>query len=380
MRTIFTIVKKELKRFFSDPRMLVSLFLPGILIYGIYSVMGGFITDSMTTDEYNIYIENLPNSMKPYFDGLPLNVYEEELTKEEINTYIKDNTLDLYISFEDDFDKLVNDYIYNSNVQAPNIDIIYNTASISSSTLQQILVSLFDQYEATLTNKFNVNSVSLATDEDTTMQTITMMLPFLLIVFLFTGAMSICADSIAGEKERGTIATLLITPTKRSHIVLGKVVSLGITALASAIVSALGLFMSLPKLLGTEFSFSMYGVGTLALALIIIILTVLLFTTVLTMVSTYARTIKEATSLSTPLMIIIMLISMSNLMNTTASTSLGTYFVPVLNVSQCLVQLFSLSVNPITFIICILSNTIYIAIGVYIITKIFNNEHIIFNN
>ena len=55
MRTIFTIVKKELKRFFSDPRMLVSLFLPGILIYGIYSVMGGFITDSMTTDEYNIY-------------------------------------------------------------------------------------------------------------------------------------------------------------------------------------------------------------------------------------------------------------------------------------------------------------------------------------
>ena len=77
MRTIFTIVKKELKRFFSDPRMLVSLFLPGILIYGIYSVMGGFITDSMTTDEYNIYIENLPDSMKPYFDGLPLNVYEE---------------------------------------------------------------------------------------------------------------------------------------------------------------------------------------------------------------------------------------------------------------------------------------------------------------
>ena len=108
--------------------------------------------------------------------------------------------------------------------------------------------------------------------------------------------------------------------------------------------------------------------------------TVLLFTTILTMVSTYAKTVKEANSLSTPLMVVIMLISVSNFMSTAATTNLGAYFIPVYNVSQCLVQLFSLSINPITFVICILSNTVYIAIGVYILTKIFNNEHVIFNN
>ena len=321
----------------------------------------------------------MPNSLEGMFDATGVEIYNETLSTDEINQYIKDDRLHLYISFEENFDNLVAAYDPSIGIGAPSIKIIYNSASIASSTVYETFNMLLDQYESSLTNKFNIDAVTLATEEDTTIQTITMMLPFLLIVFLFSGAMSICADSIAGEKERGTIATLLITPTKRSHIVLGKVVALGITALASAIVSSLGLFLSLPKLMGAEFDFSVYGPATLILALVIIILTVLLFTTLLTMVSTYAKTIKEASSLSMPLMIIVMLISMSNFMATTASTDLVTYFIPVLNVSQCLVQLFSLSVDPITFIICIISNSIYIGIGVYIITKIFNNEHIIFN-
>ena len=380
MKTVWTIVKKELKRFFTDPRMLLSLFLPGVLIYGLYTVMGTYIEKSMEPSEYIVYIENMPESMSSIFDNLSIKYYEEEVTKEEIGTLIKDKKIDLYISFEENFDQLVEDYEFSSGLDAPNIELLYNSASLTSTSIQNLVTSIFDSYEATLTNKFDVTSTSLATSEDTVTSTITMMLPFLLITFLFTGAMSICADSIAGEKERGTIATLLITPTKRSHIVLGKVLALGITAFASAFVSAIGLFMSLPKLIGVEFSFSIYGPTTIILALIIIILTVLLFTALLTMVSTYAKTVKEATSLSTPLMIVIMLISVSNFMSTSASTNLALYFVPVLNVSQCLVQLFSLSITPITFVICILSNTVYIAISVYIVTKIFNNEHIIFNN
>lgn len=380
MKTILTIVKKELKRFFTDPRMLLSLFLPGLLIYGLYSVMGTYVQKSMEPSEYTVYIDNMPESLEAAIESLPIKYYQEEVNSDNVDALLKDKKIDLYMSFEENFEDKVDEYEFSSGLKAPNIQIKYNSASLTSASIENLITSLLDKYEATLTNKFDVTSISVATSEDTVTSTITMMLPFLLITFLFTGAMSICADSIAGEKERGTIATLLITPTKRSHIVLGKVVALGITALASALVSAVGLFMSLPKLIGVGFSFSIYGPTTIILALIIIILTVLLFTAILTMVSTYAKTIKEATSLSTPLMVVIMLISVSNFMSTTASTNLASYFIPVLNVSQCLVQLFSLSINPITFVICILSNAVYIAICVYIVTKIFNNEHIIFNN
>lgn len=67
------------------------------------------------------------------------------------------------------------------------------------------------------------------------------MLPMLLMIFLFTGCMSVAPESIAGEKERGTIATLLVTPVKRSHIAIGKIIALSIIALLSGISSTLGI-------------------------------------------------------------------------------------------------------------------------------------------
>ena len=50
-----------------------------------------------------------------------------------------------------------------------------------------------------------------------------MMLPYFVTILLFAGAMGIGTDMVAGEKERGTMASLLVSPIKRSSIVLGKV-------------------------------------------------------------------------------------------------------------------------------------------------------------
>ena len=48
---IFTIFKKELARFFKDRRTLVALLMPGLLIYAIYSLMGGAMSDAFMPDE-----------------------------------------------------------------------------------------------------------------------------------------------------------------------------------------------------------------------------------------------------------------------------------------------------------------------------------------
>ena len=59
MNTILVIIKKELKRFFTDRRMLISLILPGLLIFFVYSVMGEYVGDLGTgTEEYNVGIVN----------------------------------------------------------------------------------------------------------------------------------------------------------------------------------------------------------------------------------------------------------------------------------------------------------------------------------
>ena len=131
MSNILTIIKKELKRFFTDKRMLVSLFLPGILIYIIYSFMGSFISSSFTADDeydYIVYTENMPEEYNSIFDDSSYNItyVTEDFESEVIKEKVKENEYDLYIKFEEGFTEKINQGI------VPQIEIYYNSSSPES--------------------------------------------------------------------------------------------------------------------------------------------------------------------------------------------------------------------------------------------------------
>ena len=199
------------------------------------------------------------------------------------------------------------------------------------------------------------------------------------MTFLISGAMGICSESIAGEKERGTIATLLVTPIKRRDLVIGKVAALGITAISSAFVSFLGLILSLPKLAGTNFTLGQYGIDTLALLLLVVIVTALFFTTLLTIVSTYAKSVKEAASLSAPLTVIVMVVGMSGMMATSANSNVLMYLIPIYNSIQSFTGILNQSYDIVAILLTILSNLVFISLGVFVLTKMFDDEKIMFN-
>ena len=95
--------------------------------------------------------------------------------------------------------------------------------------------------------------------------------------------------------------------------------------------------------------------------------------------STYAKSVKEATSYSTPIMIIVMLIGLSNFMTNQSTTNSLLYLIPIYNSIQSLIEVFSLTINPLNYFITMISNIIYIFIGVYVLTRMFNDEKIMFN-
>ena len=299
MKTILVIIKKELKRFFTDRRMLIGLVLPGFLIFFIYSIMGEFVGDMATGGtDFNVVVINEQEQLSTIHDvdGWEINVLSSE--KEEAIEKLKNSDVDLVIVYEEDFYNKMISYDYNSGLKAPNIEIYYNSTDTASTIIYQYYQSVYNGIESSLINKFDINGLNdkydVASEEDFTMQMMTMIMPFLFVTLLFSGCMSVCSESIAGEKERGTIATLLVTPVKRSHLVIGKVISLGIVALFSAVVSFTGLMASIPKLLGGEvdLSFNMYGAGTFILIFVVILSTVLIFTVVLMGVSTFAKSVK----------------------------------------------------------------------------------------
>lgn len=258
-RGIWTVMKKELARFFKDKRLcLTTLLLPGLMIYVIYSFMGDALSSNFTVQEeydYSIEAIRLPQSIQKMSEQLPFSIQEAKIEEQqEIINSVQEQECDLLIVFPQDFDEKMRSYSVSSGVEAPNIEIYYNSANTESSTAYEIVTDFLDQFETSLVNKFDINrgqnNYDLADEQDLAGMTFAMMMPMLIMMFLFSGCMAVAPESIAGEKERGTIATILVTPLKRSELALGKIFSLSIIALLSGLSSTVGVLLSLPKLMG----------------------------------------------------------------------------------------------------------------------------------
>ena len=388
MKKILAVFKKELRRFFTDKRMIISIFLPGVLIFAIYSLLGGVMTNEMEKEykEFTIYVENEIFDMTEAFESLEIIVHKnvEKLSEKEALEKIKDGSLNLYISYEEDFLSKVALYQSGERESAPNIAIYYNSADTASYTIYQTVTGILNSIEYQNDNKFDVNidgniAYDLATDEDKSIKIIGMILPFILMTFLISGAIAVCSESIAGEKERGTIATLLVTPVKRSNLAIGKVAALGVVSMASAFVSFLGLILSLPKLVGASFSLSSYGLGPIVLLLLVVVVTSLFFTTILTIISTYARSVKEATSLALPLTMIVMVTGITGMASGSGVAGTYMYLIPIYNSIQVFNGILNLSFDIWNLAITVLSNIVCVGAGVFILTKMFDNEKVMFN-
>lgn len=383
MREIFVIVKKELRRFFTDKRMLMSLILPGLLIFVLYSLMGTFIGKAFTPSdeyEYAICVENESETLDAYMQAVGYKYKTVTASGAEAEQLLADKEIDLFISFSDGFD---------GAGENKNVIIKYNSAKTESAKLYSVLQAVYlqnaiENIDYRYTVNAGVEKADLATEQDISKMMMTMFVPFILLIFLVTGSIGVATESIAGEKERGTIATLLVTPVKREYIALGKIIALTITSLFSSLVSFVGLMGSLPKLLqtGGEFAvdISVYGAGAIFGILGIILVSVMMFTMVMSILSTFAKSVKEASQLVMPAMIIVMLAGVTSMIGGgKVATNPALYLIPVYNCAQSLAMIFSGEFYGLCYLLTILSDLAIVVIGVIILAKMFNNEKIMLN-
>ena len=319
MKNILTVMKKELRRFLGDRRMLATLVLPGILIYVVYSLMGSAFSDVMggTEDvEYRVLTHNLSPTVATITEhsGLNITYYScpdcsEEHSPEAIAESINEGGYHAYLIFPENFDQSIATYDPASGLPAPEVKIYYNSSDADSATAYSTLLALLDALESSMTNRFDVNmsqdvTFDVASEEDVTGMLFSMLMPLLLVILMFSSCMAMTAESIAGEKERGTIATLLITPIKRSHLALGKIAALSIMSLLGGLCSFTGVLLALPKLMGGEamgaVDTSVYTVSDYAMILVIILSTILVFVSLIAVLSALANSVKEASTLISP--------------------------------------------------------------------------------
>ncbi|MCI8514376.1 MAG: ABC transporter permease [Lachnospiraceae bacterium] len=386
-----TIMKKEFARFFKDGRMVLStLILPGLMIYVLYTFMGSAMVSNFSTDETHmpsVYVCGLPESVTPVLSGLGVELIESETGEvEAIKQRVTEQEADVLAVFPEDFDRDVAAYDVASGAPAPDVTVYYNSASTDSAAAYQMVVAALDGYESMLANRFDVNRAEeeydLATEEDTTGQIFAMMVPMLMMIFLFSGCMGIAPEAIAGEKERGTIATLLVTPMRRSELAVGKILSLSVIALLSALSSFLGTILSLPKLMGAAsetMNASVYQIKDYLFLLLVILSTVLVIISLISIVSAFARSVKEAGTYVMPLMIVTMLLGLTSMFGGGAQESLAWYCIPLYNSVQCMNGVFSFSGNLMQILVTVGINCVFTGVMVFILARIFNSEKVMFS-
>ena len=207
-----------------------------------------------------------------------------------------------------------------------------------------------------------------------------MFLPYILALSSFAGGMYAANDQVAGEKERGTLETLLASPASRREIVLGKFLAVAGVCLVSSLLAVVGLMI--PFYSGIKaFNWLSQGganLGGQAIAAIVLVQIPLavLFAGILLAISTYARNQKEAQTYQGPLLMAVLLPAMMSMMiGTDAGRALS--LVPILNATMVLKQALSNSLDPVFVAAAVASSVVYAAIALLFATRLFQKESVL---
>lgn len=390
MRKTLAVFKKELRRFFSDKRMLMALILPGLLVFLIYYFLPDLYATSLSPNLSEDYVANIAisdnydenNEQSSLLEGAILSVFENldyaspnivEFALEE-ESQIKDKLvkkeIDLMVVFDDNFEHIIFNEI---SVSKPNIDILYNSSSGESAYIYSLVLSISEQLYQSFTINYQINP-DVGEQNYAIMQVVAIILPMLTISMIFSSTLQVCPEAIAGEKERGTLSSILVTPIKRSEFALGKILALILVSLVSGTITGAGLLISLPRLYGSMGSFSMPPSSYILLFLVLLTL-VVFFVNVAMCISTFAKSIKEATSYLGPLLVVFMVIAM--LPGFIDVSNIGFAFVPILNVSYVMSSIVYGTVDIMYLAFALLSNIIFSLIFIFIDVKLFKSESVV---
>ncbi len=381
MQTIKTIFFKELKRVLSDKRMILSLYVLPLFMWAVVFTASVFFLSVNEKDQKAhqavVTIYNAPDSFKNLLEEKSGGGSEEktDLTNTEISykdgndmtgaedQAIKDKELDLVVIFDEGFDGKIalgkTDYsegkTASDNTEIPGIKLYYNSSSDYSSNAYSDLAGILDDYRkecqkerfgsVNVARIFSVETESIKDENKANGEMLGMALPYMITILLFAGVMSLGIDMIAGEKERGTLAPLLLVPIKRTHIIIAKMAALLVLSFLSAMVYIFSILLALPVIIGiylnnpdlvdttkTQSEINVSGAvhfegwQVLSVALIIIVM-LLLYVALVNLFAVFSKNVREGSNYVTPLYMLVMISGMSTVYGS-PNVSDAIYFIP----------------------------------------------------
>lgn len=348
---IFTIFKKELKETLRDRRtLIVMIVIPALmfpLIFKLTTSLSKGMAEKAATKTLKVGYVGQDNSLltdlKSESGGVGKYEWKQFDDTLKIQQAIQADSIDLGLFFDAGFDEAIR------ASQSAKVVIIHDATDLG---YKERLEDRIQEYNTKVTQKrldslnisrqvfsaVEIHDSNVASAQEMIGKLAGGMLPYIFIIFGFIGCMYPAIDLFTGEKERGTVETLLTTPIPRWQILAGKMGVVVLSGLIAAVFAMGGLYFSAQSLPGggkmAELSIvldSMFTIGTLILMFALIIPLVIFFAGLMIPITVYAKSFKEAQSIITPLNIAVIVPAMVG-MFPGVEYSVQTAFIPVVNV------------------------------------------------
>ncbi len=395
MKKIIIVFKKEIKDTLRDRRTIIFMVAIPLLVFPVLiSIASGMImSQTKKAQEKTLQIGLITNGNAPEFRQMLSERKDvslrEDLTEEQGIADVKQGTLDALIVFDKNFDR---------NVEAKsqgNVQLFMKVTEEGEIERDRVLKLLSEFEDKLLARRFqemdldesiiktvNIEEQNLATVKERLAEAVGGFLPYLFIIFCFTGSMYPAIDLAAGEKERGTLETLLTSPVDRFQILMGKFGVVVLTGISSALVAMLGLYIGIRRLSEIPAELLNTIMSILEVKSILILLSLLaplsiFFAGILLSLSIYARSYKEAQSIISPLMFVVIIPAFIGLLpgfKLTVTTAL----IPILNVSLATKAIIAETITLPQLLTVYFSLIVFALISIYFCSKIYGRESAIF--
>jgi sodium transport system permease protein len=236
-----------------------------------------------------------------------------------------------------------------------------------------------------LLRPFEIRRTNVAPPQKVSGNLIGSVIPYLLILMCMTAAIYPAIDLTAGEKERGTIETLLTSPVARTHLVVGKCLVVLTAALMTTLLSLASMGVSFALLKKLELAGVRGGLAlpllidlpSLAAVFVMMLPVALFFSASMLAIALFSRSTKEAQSYLQPLLIITVLPTVASLLpGVELSSRLA--LVPVVNVSLVSKEILS-GIYHWNYILIIFGSTsVYAAAALAAAVAMFKRESVLF--
>ena len=391
------IAKKEIMDLTRDRRTMMMMFVvPFFAMHLMFALVFNLQKNIQEKAEDKILkvaiigSEYAPELSSAFSNSDGMSIFED-ISIDSIGNFINDEIIDAAIIIDKNYLKNINDFKQASIiVQFKGTESTGTTKNrvreVIDSIEKKIVGERMEQMEIEpeMLKAYDINIIDVASKQEIIGKAAGGFLPYMFVIFGFMGALYPALDLGSGEKERGTLETILSSPANRLDIVLGKVIVVSLSAILSAVIGLLGFFIGintfadLPSQLTTIIG-EIANAETVLMVMSLVLPICVFFSSILLGLSIYAKSFKEAQSITSPLSFVIfvpILISLTPGINLDAVTAL----IPILNVSLATKDIIAGVMNPFYMFEVYASLLTYAGLSILWCVYSFNQEGTIFRN